>query len=78
MKSTSTRTYTIPKKNFLLHCGRGMSVGGEFQDHGRTMRVTAVGQVYRDGRERLINITAVEIDENSEKTEPSTKSPTAL
>jgi len=60
--SSKTRTYTIPEKNFLLHCGRGMRVGSTFQDHGRIMRITAIGQVYRDGRERLIDITAVQID----------------
>jgi len=59
--TSNTRTYTIPERNFLSHTGRGMWVGSIFQDHGRTMRITAVGPVYKDGRERLIDVTAVEI-----------------
>jgi hypothetical protein len=60
--SPKTRTYTMPEKNSLLHFGRGIGIGSTFQDHGRIMRITVVGQVYRDGRERLIDITAVEIE----------------
>jgi hypothetical protein len=61
MEENKTTTYTIPQKNFFLHCGRGMWIGSTFQDHGRIMQITAVGEVYRDDREWLIDITAVEI-----------------
>jgi hypothetical protein len=60
--SPKTRMYTMPEKNSSLHFGPGIGVGSTFQDHGRIMRITVVGQVYRDGRERLIDITAVEIE----------------
>jgi hypothetical protein len=67
MENTETRTYTIPEKNFLRHSGQGTGVGSVFKDHGRIMRITAVGQVYRDGRERLIDITAEEIDKKRDE-----------
>lgn len=47
----------------MVHCGRGMWVGSTFQDHGRIMRITAVGRIYKDGKEKLIDITAIEIGE---------------
>jgi len=62
MENGKTRTYTIPEKNFLRHSGQGTGIGSIFKDHGRIMQIIAVGQVYRDGRERLIDITAVEIN----------------
>lgn len=61
-----TKTYTIPEKNFLRHAARGMGIGEKFMDHGRTMRVTAIGKVYRDGRERRIDIEATEISSSEE------------
>jgi len=58
--STKPKTYTVPEKNFLRQAGRGMWIGSVFGDHGRTMKVTAIGKAYRNGKERLIEITAVE------------------
>jgi len=57
------RIYTILEKSFLLQGGRSMWVGSEFKDHGRAMRIVAVGKVHKEGRERLIDLTAVEISE---------------
>ena len=58
--STKSKTYTVSEKNFLRQAGRGMWIGSVFKDHGRTMRVTAIGKAYRNGKERLIEIAAVE------------------
>ena len=78
MKSTSTRNLHDSQEKLLAALRAGNVGRRRIPRPWETMRVTAVGQVYKDGRERLIDITAVEIDENSEETEPSTKSPTAL
>jgi hypothetical protein len=56
------RTYTLSEKSFRKQAGRGMWVDSVFQDHGRTMRVTKIGQRYKDGAEWLINVEAVEIE----------------
>jgi hypothetical protein len=61
-ESPKKRTYTIPEKSFLRQAARGVWIGSEFMDHGRKMEVTAVGQVRVDGKERLIDITATEIE----------------
>ncbi len=58
--STKSKTYVVPEKNFLRQAGRGMWIGSVFGDHGRTMRVTTIGKAYQNGKERLIEITAVE------------------
>ena len=63
--STTPKTYTVSEKNFLRQAGRGMWIGSVFQDHGQTMRVTAIGKAYGKGRERLIEITAVETSDGT-------------
>lgn len=55
------RTYTLPEKSFLRQAGRGFWIGDTFQDHGRLMRVVKIGQVRGDGRERVVDVVAVEI-----------------
>jgi hypothetical protein len=61
--SAKSKIYTIPEKNFLRQAGQGMWIGSVFKDHGRTMRVTAIGKAYKEGTERLIEITAVEVSD---------------
>ena len=58
-----TRTYTVPKKSFLRQTARGFWIGSTFTDHGRTMKIVAVGQVRKDGRERLIDVIAEPLQE---------------
>jgi hypothetical protein len=58
------KTYTLSEKSFRKQAGRGMWVDSVFGDHGRTMRVTKVGQRYKDGAEWLIDVEAVEIEKN--------------
>jgi hypothetical protein len=55
------KTYTVPEKNFLRQAARGWWIGGTFMDHGKKMRIVAIGQVRKDGKERLIDVTAEEI-----------------
>lgn len=63
--STKSKTYVVPETNFLRQAGRGMWIGSVFRDHGRTMRVTAIGTAYGQGKERLIEITAVEASDGT-------------
>jgi hypothetical protein len=58
--STKSKTYAVCETNFLRQTGRGMWIGSVFKDHGRTMRVTAIGKAYGRAKERLIEITAIE------------------
>ena len=55
-----TKIYIVPEKNFLRQVSRGMWIGSTFKDHGKTMKVVAVGEVRQEGKEKLIDITAVE------------------
>jgi hypothetical protein len=48
--STKSKTYALPEKNFLRQVGGGMWIGSLFKDHGRTMRVTAIGKAYGKGK----------------------------
>jgi len=65
------KTYQVPEKNFLRQAAGGMWIGSTFRDHGRTMKITAVGKAYKEGRERLIDITAVEASDGSQKPQES-------
>ena len=55
------RTYTVSERSFLRQAGKGFWIGSTFMDHGRNMKIVAVGQVRKDGKERLIDVTAEEI-----------------
>jgi hypothetical protein len=55
----------VSEKNFLRQAGRGMWIGSIFKDHGRTMKITAIGKAYEEGQDRLIEIAAVETGEVS-------------
>jgi hypothetical protein len=57
--------YTVSERKFLRLAATGMWVGTEFRDHGILMRVTSIGKVYRQGKERLINVSAVEEQSDS-------------
>jgi hypothetical protein len=59
------KTFTVTEKSFLRQAGRGFWVGGEFMDHGRKMKIVAIGEVRVDGNERLIDVTAVPASEPS-------------
>jgi hypothetical protein len=61
-RMNETKTYTIPERNFLKQAAFGMWVGSTFRDHGRTMQVTAIGKARKEGRERLIDIFAIEVE----------------
>lgn len=63
--NTISKTYVVPEKNFIHQAGAGMWIGSEFKDHGHTMRVTAIGKAYEERKERLIEITAVEVNDVS-------------
>jgi len=63
--SARSRTYVVSEKNFLRQAGRGMWIGSIFKDHGRTMKITAIGKAYEEGQDRLIEIAAVETGEVS-------------
>ena len=55
------RVYTVPEKSFLRQAAKGFWIGSTFMDHGKTMKIVAVSQVRKDGKERLIDVTAEEI-----------------
>ena len=46
-----------------IWAGRGMWVGSQFKDHGKRMKVVGIGEVSSEGKERLIDVKAVEIEE---------------
>ena len=54
------KIYTIPTKSFLRLMGRGMWVGSVFEDCGKTMFLTAIGQAYGSRRNKLIDVAAIE------------------
>jgi len=58
--SAYKRIYTVSEKNFLLHTG--MWVGSILNDHGKIMKIAAIGQVYRVGKERLIDLETEEVE----------------
>lgn len=63
--NTKSKTYVVPEKNFVRQAAAGMWIGSAFKDHGRVMRVTAIGKAYEKRKERLIEITAVEVNDGS-------------
>jgi hypothetical protein len=54
------KKYTVPEKSLLRQIGRGFWVGSTFMDHGKMMRIVAIGPPYRDGQENLIDVQAEE------------------
>jgi hypothetical protein len=64
--NAGNKVCTVLEKIFIRQAGRGMWVGSIFNDHGKTMRITAIGQVYKMGKERLIDLTAIETEDNQE------------
>jgi hypothetical protein len=61
-----TKTYTMPEKSWLLQAGRGTWIGSEFLDHGKLMRVVAIGKAYKDSvrKDNIVDIEAVEVPRN--------------
>jgi hypothetical protein len=57
------KTYTVTEKSWIRQAGRGTSIGSEFLDHGKLMRIISIAVVYRrDGeKDKLIDIVAAEI-----------------
>jgi hypothetical protein len=55
------KTYVVPEKNWLRSVATGQWIGSTFKDHGKTMQIEEVGHVYTGGKERLVDIEAIEI-----------------
>jgi hypothetical protein len=54
------RTYTVSQKSFLHVTGSyGLWIGTEFKDSGLTMVVAKIGQAYRWGNEKFVDVEAL-------------------